>query len=221
MRKVFFITFSFFSILACAQEQGEGGDDGGGATRIWEPDLVELWIYWHKQQYRMFTAFAHNEDTLANDKYKSYMDWMKKLAEVDALLFSQFQNNTIPNPVFFIQDLEYANAIITDLKDAVTQTASMLQTPPVDAELIALYAETSVEFGVRFVLLIITTAKALTGFDRKNLRDNRLRDDLFNFVLEELVLLKNTLNALYRRLLVGKHHLMYNELFNQYEKVNY
>jgi len=215
IRNLIILLFSVVSLFTYSQEQGQGGSsEGGGETRIWEPDLVELWIYWHKQQYRMFTDFAHNEDTLANDKYKSYMDWMKKLAEVDALLFSQFQNNTIPNPLFFVKDLEYANEVITDLRDAVTKTNSMLQTPPVDADLIALYAETTIECGIKFVVLILTTTKVIVGFDRKNLRDNRLRDDLFNFVLEELVLLKNTLNSLHRRLLIGKQHLMYNQLLN-------
>jgi hypothetical protein len=217
MRYLFIIIFSVASIFTYSQEQGQDGSNGGsggGETRIWEPDLVELWIYWHKRQYRMFTDFAHNEDTLANDKYKAYMDWMKKLAEVDALLFSQFQNNTVPNPLFFVQDLEYANSLVSDLRDAVTKTTSMLLTPPVDANLVALYAETTIECGIRFVMLIITTTKVIVGFNRNNLRDNRLRDDLFNFVIEELVLLKNTLNSLHRRLLTGKHHLMYNELLN-------
>ncbi|MDR0231587.1 MAG: hypothetical protein LBI82_05650 [Dysgonamonadaceae bacterium] len=232
----FLLLFSFCSIFAFAQESG---GDGGGETRIWEPDLVELWIWWHKKQYAMFSDFAKNEDALQRKQYEDYMDYMKKLAEMDAILFSQYTNNSVPKIPFFLPDVAYGGILITDIMEAFVDITSLLAEPPVDAQLVNMFANSSLEMLSKFTYLIVSTEKVLRGGDnnlgvnfgdvlnefddgnatfglhKDNLRDNRFRDDLMNNIIKELGNIKRSLHSLFERMRTGKQELLFNELLNQ------
>jgi hypothetical protein len=209
-----FFLLTFFIINVLAQNNGGGGGNSGsgGTTKIWEPDLVELWIYWHKTQYKMFTDFANNEDSLASNKYKEYKKWMEELAKVDDILFSQYQNNDVPRPVIFIGDVAYGTLLVSDIAESIGALDKLLRQPPVDSQLVDLFAESSAEILVKFAMLISSTKKVLDARKADNLRDNRFRDDLLNNIIKELEYIKLNLYSLYVRMRTGKNELMFNQL---------
>jgi hypothetical protein len=221
--------------LGFAQGSGESGNNGGGETRIWTPDLVELWIWWHKRQFDMFSDFAANEDSLQRKQYEDYKDYMKKLAEMDAILFSQYTNNQVPKARFFVPDVAYGGILINDIKDNFESITRMLLEPPVDAILVEMFAKSSVEMFTKFTYLVLSTEKVLRGsnggigfelsdilgeFDsgslhHDNLRDNRFRDDLLTNIIKELKNIQLSLHSLYERMRTAKHELLFKELFGK------
>jgi len=209
---LFLLSFSCINLFAQGGEQGRS--EGGKTTKIWEPDLVELWIYWHKTQYRMFTDFYHNEDTLANEKYEDYKDWMKKLAEVDATLFSQYQNNDVPRPVIFTEDVAYVAILVTEVAENTSNILKMLNEPPVDAELVDMFFDSSVKMYLKGATLITSTFKVLQDRKADNLRDNRLRDDLLNNIVREFENIKLSQNSLYDRMKAGKQNILLQQILN-------
>jgi hypothetical protein len=197
--------------VAYSQNDGGGGGDGGGETKIWEPDLVELWIYWHKQQYRMLQSFYHNEDTLRNKQNEDYQNWMRKLREMDEILFKQHQDNDIPKPTFLLPEAAYAIKLSQELGTIIVNTGEILNKAPVDPNLQALYIDASVKTYFRFGKLIEDTQKYLTGWDRQNIRDNDFRDNLSDYILKELNSMIGNWNQLNRRTSVAKYAKILNQ----------
>jgi hypothetical protein len=204
------LLFSFTSIPFFAQDSG----GGGGTTNIWEPDLVELWIYWHKTQYKMFSDFALNEDTLQRVKYLNYMNFMDDLAKVDATLFSQYQNNDVPRPEIFTSEILHVALLVNDIKDSFTNTFTMLNEPPVHAHCLQMFEASSIEMLLKITNLYVSSKKVMEDRKAYNLRDNRLRDDLLNNIMRELQHIKNSLNSLYVRMRTAKNELLLHELLN-------
>ncbi|MDR2774257.1 MAG: hypothetical protein LBC19_05860 [Tannerella sp.] len=212
MRSVkMFLILCLFSpgvpFFAFAQNSGgqSDSDDSGEGKKIWEPDLVELWIYWHKQQYRMFQRFSHHEDTLQRVQYQNYQDRMRDLREVDEILFNQHQDNDIPKLPFLAPDAAYATVLSMDVLEITKETGNMLMKEPYDRELFDFYVESSIRTAIRFGTLVQTTVKALDGWKRTNLRDNDFRDNLTDYVIKELESIVGEWNLLYRRFETGKH----------------
>ena len=230
---LFLLLFSFLYIGISAQDSEGGGGDGGSgeSKRIWEPDLVELWIYWHKTQYRMFSDFAMNEDTLQRYKYQNYMDYMEELAKVDALLFSQYTNNVVPKIPIFIPDVAYMGILFKDITENIDGITDMLSKPPVDAYLIDMFVGSSSEMFLKYTHLLLSTEKVLRGGDsmigfdysegftsflgllisQDNLRDNRFRDDLLNHIIKEMEKIKLSLHTLFVRMRAAKYSLLLDE----------
>jgi hypothetical protein len=202
--KLILLLFSIAAISLYGQG-GDGGDSGGGEKKIWEPDLVELWIYWHKTQFRMFTEFAANEDTLQSKQYEDYMYYMKKLAEVDAVLFSQYQNNSVPLPNFMF---EYGQVILLaeEIESDFGKFRDFINEPPVVQELKEMYDDSETELRLKYIKLLSSTTKALTPNQANNLRDNRLRDDLINNIMKEMFSVKYSLNSLFLRMTAAKQN---------------
>jgi len=202
------LLFSFFSINLLAQSGGNSGSGGNssssGTIRIWEPDLVELWIYWHKTQYRMFTEFAANEDSLQRNQYSDYEDYMQKLAEMDKILFSQYQNNTVPNPIIFTAETLYAGVLVYEIGEDFANFQRFLNEPPINPELTVMFAQSASELYDKLSFLMISTSKVILGNRADNLRDNRIRDDLMNNIIEEMVSVKYSLNSLFLRMNTAK-----------------
>jgi len=210
--QIVFILLWMLSVpfIAVAQDGGgssgnSDGGDGGGETKIWEPDLVELWIYWHKQQYRMFECFSHNEDTLMTVQHENYRNWMRKLREVDEILFKQYQDNDIPKTPFFIPNSLHVVYLTDNLTKIVMNTGEMLDKPPVDAHLQALWAEALLKTLVRYIALGQATLKYLNGWQKTNLRDNDFRDNLSDYIIKELETMIGDWNQLYRKTQIAKY----------------
>jgi len=204
------LLFSVCSFSVFAQDNSGGSGDSGssGTTRIWEPDLVELWIYWHKVQYRMFTEFALNQDSLQRNQYSEYEDWMKKLSEVDKILFSQYQNNSVPLPLFVLQYGEVINLTVEIAQDC-SSIDNFLNEPPVSSELNAMFTESFIVLLLKYQKLLSSTTKVTSGNQPDNLRDNRIRDDLMNNIIKEMTSIKYSLSSLYKRMNTAKQALRY------------
>jgi hypothetical protein len=192
-----------FSVPLVVFAQDNGGQ--GNATKIWEPDLVELWIYWHKQQYRMFQRFAHNEDTLKNVQYEKYKDYMNDLRKVDEILFNQYQDNDVPKIPFMIPDAAHAAYLSSELLTIISNTGEMLYREPFDRRLFNIYIDSSAKTTFKYIDLIAATLKYIEGWNRKNLRDNDFRDNLAETVINELESMIGDWNQLNRRLHTAKY----------------
>jgi hypothetical protein len=188
-------------------QNGEGGgnNSGGNSTNIWEPDLVELWIYWHKQQYHAFQRFNHNEDTLQMKQNQDFQDKMEDLRKVDEILFNQYQDNDIPKIPFLLPDAGYAVDLSVNLLEISGKTVSMLNEKPFDGQLLGFYIESTVRTSIRIASLVQATIKALNGWEKENLRDNDFRENLVDYIIKELESIVGEQNMLYKRLETGKH----------------
>jgi hypothetical protein len=200
-----------FSVTALAQQSGEqggsesGNSGGGNSTKIWEPDLVELWIYWHKQQYSMFEEFNHNEDTLNTVQNEELRNYMSELRKVDEILFKQYQDNDKPKPVFMNPEAAYALELTIDLLAINKNAFDMINKAPVDGEILLHYIEANVKTYKEFSDLIDATVKYLKGWDRTNLRDNNVRDNLSDFIIKKLETIVGDWNMLYKRWETSKY----------------
>jgi len=195
--KLILLLFSVATVFLFAQ----GGNED--EIRIWEPDLVELWIYWHKTQFRMFTEFAANEDTLQSKQYADYEYYMKKLAEVDAVLFSQYQNNSVPLPTFIIE-YGYVITLAGEIQTDFGNFRNFINEPPVVEELKQMFDDSEAELWLKYVKLLNSTSKITIPNQSDNLRDNRLRDDLMNNIVKEMFAVKYSLNSLFLRMTAAK-----------------
>ena len=199
-----------FSLFIVAQDGDAGSnDDSGGTTKIWEPDLVELWIYWHKQQYRAFEIFSHNEDTLNTVQHAKLRDYMKDLREVDEILFKRHQDNDLPKPVFLTPEAAYVFQLSENLISINSNSFTMLNKKPVDYDLIIHYVEANIKTSIELIDLVDATVKYLKGWERTNLRDNNFRDNLSQFIITKLESMVGNWNNLYRRWEVAKYHNSY------------
>lgn len=202
---VSFATVAQQSGSSSSESGGSGGGGGGNSTKIWEPDLVELWIYWHKQQYRMFEEFNHNEDTLNAVQYKELRDYMEDLRQVDEILFKQYQDNDLPKPIHLLPEAAIAGEIMLNLGKINANAAKLVTESPYDGEVAIAYIQANIRTTKEMIDLIATTVKYLNGWDRQNLRDNNFRDNLSDFIIKKLESMQGDWNNLYRKWETSKY----------------
>jgi hypothetical protein len=203
--KILLVWLCSVPLAVFAQNSGDEQNGGGNSTKIWEPDLVELWVYWHKQQYRMFQRFAHNEDTLQSVQYEKYKDYINDLRKVDEILFNQYQDNDVPQTPFMIPDATHAGYLSKELVTIMNNTYEMLREEPFDQRLFDIYIESFAKTTFKYADLISAASKYIEGWNRENLRDNNFRDNLAETIINELESMTGDWNQLNRRLRTAKY----------------
>jgi hypothetical protein len=207
VRQLLILLLCSVSFTVVAQQGGGGsGDSGGGnSTKIWEPDLVELWIFWHKQQYRMFEEFNHNEDTLNTVQHQELRNYMEDLRKVDEILFKQYQDNDQPRPIHLLPEAGIAGEMVLNLGIINANAAKLVTKQPYDEDVAIAYIQANIRTTKEMIDLIATTVKYLNGWDRKNLRDNDFRDNLSDFIIKKLESMQGDWNNLYRKWETSKY----------------
>ena len=204
--KILLILLLFsLSFLAIGQDES-GSGEGGSGKKIWEPDLIELWIYWHKQQYRMLQEFSHNEDTLNTVQHQNLRDYMEDLRKVDEILFKQFQDNDMPKPLHMIPEAALAGEIMINIVKIDLNAKDMVLKAPFDEEVAVAYIQANIRTTKEMIELVtVATNKYLNGWNKQNLRDNDVRDNLSDYILKKLETIQGNWNLLYKKWETSKH----------------
>lgn len=154
---------------------------GFSQTKIWMPDAVEFWIYYHKKQYDAFKDFNINEDSIGK-KNDDYLLYMKQLSKVDDNLFSQYQNNEVPLSNFMFNATHIID-LSTNLYNIIGNTSQIIKDYP---ELNDIFNEAKRKTDRRIEDFVSDILKSIVGNNKKNLRDNDERDKLCNNIISEL-----------------------------------
>lgn len=208
--KILFLLLLLFNVAlwpAVAQsDSGQNNDSGGGGeTKVWCFDLVELWIWLHKVEYAMFEDFKANEDTLRRKQNTDFENRMKKFRNVDEILFKQLQDNSVPKPMFQTSGNLDVMLSMKDLAEINKNMVQMVTKAPVDTEIIKEASAHLLEVAlIATNLYQIFYKHAVTGNELTNLRDNRKRDEIVLYVRKELQRLIRVSNQKYQKFKVAK-----------------
>jgi len=199
MKKILFIVV----LVSYLQISAFGQDSSNSETRIWTPDLVELWIYWHKKQYNMFTDFLQREDSLNNRQYADLKEKMADWARVDQILFNQYQDNTVPLQLFALDVID-AGIALSDLTSVATSILELAVTDPVDAFVASMAIDYSIQAGITIVQFVSLWVKATRGNDTANLRNNLKREEVVDWGIKRIRSLISNGNYLHGKLSAAK-----------------
>jgi hypothetical protein len=190
-------------LVSCLPVTAFSQESQDSETRIWTPDLVELWLYLHKKQYNMFTDFLHREDSLNNKQYADLTEKMADWARVSQILFNQYQDNTVPFQLFAL-DIVDAGSSILDLTSVVTSIFELATAEPVDAFVASMAIDYSIQAGTAIVQFVTLWIKATRGNDTANLRNNLKREEVVDWGTKRIRSLISNGNYLHGKLSAAK-----------------